>query len=294
MECLPMRIVITGASGQLARRVIEELLERGVDPSELILVTRGPEALAEYSARGADVRLGDFTDPSTLPAAFAGGERMLLISTDAIGARVQPQRDAIDAAVAAGIEHVAYTSIVNPEPGSNPAAAVPDHRATEDRLRESGLDWTFLRNSIYADLEAGSQAAALATGRLVTNGGDGSVAYVARDDCAAAAAAVLATDGHAGKAYEITGPARLDAAARAAVFAELGGAPVDVVQVDDAAYAAGLAEATGMPLPVAQLYATFGTATRLGALDALSDDFEALTGRAPRSLRAVLTAATPA
>src|SRR5918997_1273665 len=142
MEFMPMRIVITGASGQLGRRVTDELLER-VAPSDLILVTRTPDSLAEYAARGAEVRAGDFTDPSSLHAAFAGGGRMLLISTDAIGARVQHQRDAIDAAVAAGIRHVAYTSIVNPEPGSNPAAAVPDHRATEDELRESGLEWTF-------------------------------------------------------------------------------------------------------------------------------------------------------
>ncbi len=291
---MPPRIVITGASGHLGRRVVEELLERGVDPGELILVSRSPDALAEFAARGADVRAGVFTDPSSLPAAFAGGERMLLISTDAIGARVQHQRDAIDAAVAAGIRLVAYTSIVNPEPGANPAAAVPDHRATEDKLRESGLEWTFLRNSIYADLEAGNQAAAIATGQLATNGGEGEVAYVARDDAAAAAAAVLATDGHEGKAYDITGPERLDASARAAVFAELGGAPVEVVHVDDATYAAGMAEATGMPPAIAELYATFGTATRVGALDALSGDFEALTGRAPRSLRDVLTAATPA
>ena len=107
-----MRIVITGASGHLGRRVTEELLER-VDAGDLILVTRTPEALAEYAARGADVRAGDFTDPSSLPAAFAGGDRLLLISTDAIGARVRHQADAIDAAAAAGIRLVAYTSIVS-------------------------------------------------------------------------------------------------------------------------------------------------------------------------------------
>jgi NAD(P)H dehydrogenase (quinone) len=287
-----MSIVVTGASGHLGRRVVEELLER-VDARELILVTRHPDVLAEYADRGAQVRAGDFTDPSSLPAAFAGGERMLLISTDAIGARVRHQADAIDAAAAAGVRLVAYTSMVNLEPG-NPAAVVPDHRATEDKLRASGLDWTFLRSSIYADLEAGNQAAALATGQLVTNGGAGAVAYVARDDIATAAATVLATDGHAGEVYEITGPERLDADARAALFADLSGRPVEVVHVDDATYAAGMAEATGMPLAVAELYATFGTATRVGALDILSDDFEALTGRSPRSLRDVLTAATPA
>ena len=138
---------------------------------------------------------------------------------------------------------------------------MPDHHATEEKLRASGLDWTFLRHSVYADFEAGELAAAARTGKLVTNGGDGKLAYVARDDCAAAAAAVLAAGGHAGKAYDITGPESLDADARAALFAELAGRPVEVVHVDDDAFAAGTAEATGMPLEAAQMYATFGTAT---------------------------------
>lgn len=288
-----MRIVITGASGHLGRRVVEELLERGVDASDLILVTRRPEGLSDYAARGADVRAGDFDDPSSLPAAFTGGERLLLVSTDVVGDRVRQHGNAVDAAVAAGVRLVAYTSIVHPDP-DNAAAVAPEHRGTEEKLRASGLEWTFLRNSIYADLEAGNMAAAVATGQLVTNGGAGQVAYVARDDCAAAAAAVLAGGDHAGKAYDITGPERLDADARAAIFAELGGKPVEVVQLDDAAYAAHLSQATGMPLAVAEMYGTFGTATREGKLDALSADFQALTGRAPRSLRDVLAAATPA
>jgi NAD(P)H dehydrogenase (quinone) len=287
-----MSIVITGASGQLGRRVVEEALER-VAPSELILVTRTPDALAEYAARGADVRAGDFDDPASLAAAFAGGERLLLISTDALGERIPQHHAAIDAAVDAGVRFVAYTSIVGPEP-DNPAAVVPEHRATEEKLRASGLEWAFLRHSIYSDLEAGNQAAALTTGQLVTNGGAGAVAYVARDDCAAAAAAVLTGDDHAGTVYEITGPERLDAEARAAIFSELGGTPVEVVHVDDDAYAAGLAEAAGLPLADAELYASFGRATREGWLDALSDDFQRLTGRAPRPLAAVLTASTPA
>ncbi len=284
-----MSIVITGASGHLGRRVVEEALDR-VEPDELILVTRNPGALAEYAERGAAVRAGDFDDPASLAAAFAGGERILLISTDAIGARVPGHHAAIDAAVAAGIRFAAYTSIVRPEP-DNPAGAVPDHRATEEKLRASGLEWAFLRNSIYAELDAATQAAALATGELVTNGGSGRVAYVARDDCAAAAAAVITGGDHAGKAYDITGPELLDAEARAAVFAELTGAPVRVVHVDDAQYAAGFAAATGLPLEAGELYATFGRATREGKLDALSADVEALTGRAPRSLRSVLAGA---
>jgi NAD(P)H dehydrogenase (quinone) len=108
-------------------------------PGELILVTRDPESLAEYAKRGADVRRGDFDDPGTLADAFAGGDRLLLISTDAVGSRIRQHHAAIDAAVAAGVRHVAYTSIVRPEPG-NPAGVVPEHRATEDKLLASGLE----------------------------------------------------------------------------------------------------------------------------------------------------------
>jgi NAD(P)H dehydrogenase (quinone) len=283
-----MGIVITGASGQLGRGVVEEALER-VDPRELILVTRTPDALAEYAERGAEVRGADFTDPATLPEAFAGGERLLLISTDAVGARVAHHHAAIDAAVEAGVDFVAYTSMINPTE-ANPAGAVPDHRATEDKLRESGVAWAFLRNSIYADLEAGNLAAAEATGRLVTNAGDGRIAYIARADAAVAAAAVITSGDHAGNVYEITGPELVGDEDRAAIFAELAGRPVEVVRVDDESFAIGAAEAAGVPLKYARVLASFGRASREGQLDVISADFELLNGRAPRSLRAVLEA----
>ena len=278
-----MSIVITGASGQLGRRAVEEALER-VDPAELVLVSRTPDALAEYAERGAQVRHGDFTDAATLQPAFAGGERLLLISTDAVGERVPHQHAAIDAAVEAGVELIAYTSIVNPAQ-ANVAAVVPDHRATEEKLRECGVAWTFLRNSIYADLQAGDLAAAEATGRLVANAGAGRTAYVARDDAAIAAAAVITGGEHAGKAYDITGPEALSDEDRAEVFAAITGEPVEVVQVDDEAFAAGVAEATGYPIEVGRLFASFGQAAREGQLDTVSSDFERIACRAPRSLR---------
>lgn len=283
-----MSIVITGASGQLARSVIDEALQH-VDPAELILVTRTPDSLAAYAERGAQVRQGDFDDHSSLAAAFAGGKRLLLISTSAVGSRVRQHHAAIDAAVAAGVEFIAYTSIVNPV-DANPAAVVPEHKATEEKLRESGIEWAFLRHSIYADLEGGNLAAALATGRLVANDGSGHVAYVARQDCAAAAAAVIVGGDHSGNAYDITGPELLDADARAAIFADLAGKPVEVVRVDDESWAAGVAAATGLPIEVGRMYASFGRAAREGHLDVIGSDFEQLTGRTPTSLRSVLEA----
>jgi NAD(P)H dehydrogenase (quinone) len=281
-----MSIVITGASGHLGRRVVEEALDR-VDARDLILVTRTPEALGEYAERGADVRYGDFADPASLAQAFAGGERLLLISTQDVGTRVAKHHAAIDAAVEAGVRFAAYTSIVNPEEG-NAAGVVPDHRATEQKLRDSGLAWCFLRKSLYADLEVDNAAAAIDAGRLVTSAGAGRISYVARDDCAAAAAAVMTGGDHAGRAYDITGPEALDAEDRAAIFAELGGRPVEVVHVDDEAFASGVAEATGLPLEVGRLFASFDRAAREGHLDVVSEDFSRLTGREPRSLRAVL------
>lgn len=283
-----MRIVITGASGQLARGVIDKALET-VSASDLILVSRSPDQLETYRASGAEVRFGDFEKPESLPEAFQGGTRMLLISTDAVGDRVDQHAAAIDAAVGAGMELIAYTSMVNPVP-ENPAFVIPDHRATEQKLRDCGVGWVFLRNSMYAEFQASSMAAAAASGILVTNEGSGQVAYVSRNDCAAAAAAVLVSGAHAGSAYDITGPELLGAKERAGIFSSITGKAIEVVDVDDDSYAQGLADATGMPLSAARGMASFGEAARRGFLAVASSDFETLTGRKPRDLRSVLTA----
>jgi NAD(P)H dehydrogenase (quinone) len=281
-----MSIVITGASGQLGRRAAELVLEQAPD-TELVLVTRSPEKLADLAARGAEIRAGDFDDPASLDAAFAGGERLLLISTDVAGTRVPQHRRAIDAAVRAGVKHVGYTSILNPTP-DHPGAVPSEHRQTEEALRASGLAWTFLRNSIYAEMQAASAESALASGQLVTNAGAGRTAFVTREDCAAVAAAVLLGDGHEGQAYDVTGPDLLAADDLAALYAETGGKPVAPVQIDDAAYAAGLVEHAGLPQELAEIYAAFGTAIRLGFLDVRSDTVERLTGRPPQSVRSLL------
>lgn len=281
-----MSIVITGASGQLARGVIEFALET-VPASDLILVSRSPGQLESYAGRGAIVRFGDFERPDSLPEAFRGGNRMLLISTDAVGDRIDQHAAAIDAAAYAGVELIAYTSMVNPVP-ENPAFVIPDHRATEQKLRDSGVGWVFLRNSMYAEFQASAMAAAAGSGELVTNAGSGQVGYVSRHDCARAAAAVLVSADHAGSAYDITGPELVDAETRARIFSGITGRSIGVVDVDDETYAQGLADATGMPLSAARGVASFGKATRDGFLAVVSSDFENLTGRKASDLRSVL------
>jgi NAD(P)H dehydrogenase (quinone) len=283
--------VITGASGQLGRRVAELLLaEHGMTPADLVLVTRSPDKLTDMAAKGAQLRHGDFDDPPSLRSAFAGADKVLIVSTDRVGTRVPGHKAAIDAAVAAGARAIAYTSGINPS-DSNPIAVMWEHRQTEDHLRATAPGWTILRNNVYAEILLGGAEAALASGSHVTNEGDGRVGYVSREDCAAAAAAVLATDGHEGKIYDITGPVSLSASDVAALYAELGGRPVEVVQVDDEAYTQGLVEHAGMPRDVAEVYATFGTGTRWGYSAPVSATVEALTGRRPQPAREVLAAA---
>ena len=281
-----MSFVITGAAGNLGRSAAERLLER-VDPGEVVLVTRRPEELADLAARGATVRFGDFDAPDSLVEAFAGGERMLLISTDAIGRRVKQHATAIDAARTAGVSHVSYTSVPNPQE-ANPALVVPDHAATEQDLRESGLAFTFLRNELYSEYQVPEATQAQSSGLLHHNRGDGRTAYVSREDCAAAAAAVLAGGPeHSGTAYDITGPELLDAAALAELYASLGSNPVEAVALDDDALHAALLGG-GLPEEVAGLLVSFGAAVRDGYLDQLTSAVRDLTGEAPRSLATVL------
>jgi NAD(P)H dehydrogenase (quinone) len=283
-----MSLVITGASGHLGRRIAEILLaDHGVAPADLVLLTRTPDRLSDLTGRGAQVRSADFNDPGQLAAAFAGAEKALIISTDRAGARVEGHKAAIDAAVAAGARWVVYTSGINPS-DSNPIGVMWEHRQTEDHLRAVAPGWTVLRHGIYAEVLAGGADAALASGTHVTNEGEGRVAYVAREDCAAAAAAVLATDGHEGRIYDVTGAESLSAADVAALYAELGGRPVNVVHVDDAAYAAGLVQHAGMPEPVAKLVTTFGKGARRGYGAPISDAVLELTGRPPKPARDVL------
>lgn len=278
-----MTVAITGASGQLARATADRLLEE-LDPSEVVLVTRNPAAIEGYAQRGVSVRHGDFDDPASLREAFAGVERVLVISASDVGRRVPQHVAAIEAAKEAGARHVLYTSILNPI-RENPSFVIPDHRGTEDALRASGLEWTMLRNALYAEFRIPGLQEAAQTGRLVHNHGDGGTAYVSRQDCAAVAAVVLAGEGHERKAYDITGPALVTGADLAAIASELGGREVEAVAVDDDTFVAGLVENAGLPEPLARGLASFGTAIREGYLSQVSTVVEDLTGQTPRSVR---------
>lgn len=279
-------LLVTGAAGQLGRRVLANLLDgHGIDPARLVAVTRDPAKLADLAARGVTVRRGDFDDPASLPSAFAGVDRMLLISTDALdrpGARVAQHRAAIAAAEAAGVSHVVYTSMPKPDDSVIPFA--PDHLSTEQALAASRLGWTILRNAWYVENLSFALPAVLASGKWFTAAGEGRTAYVWREDCARAAASALAASPSANAIYDITGPEALTVAEVAATVGDVLKKSIAVVQVSEDDLAKGMM-AAGVPAPLASIFAASDTNVRLGKFDVVTDAVERLTGRKPETLR---------
>lgn len=226
------RIVISGASGQLGTATVKALLAKGVPAKNLILVSRTPDTLSDFVKQGAVARFGDFSKPESLPAAYAGGTRMLLISIGGgAGPRPEAHKRAIDAAVKAGVKQIAYTSYVAISKGDRSGLA-SDHFQTEEILKNSGVAWTFLRNSIYADGLVSQAAKMVADGRVTVPATVSRIGYVTRADCAAAAAAVLSTPGHDNKAYDITGPELIGPREVAAAANAVTGKAIEVVPPD--------------------------------------------------------------
>ena len=293
------RIVITGASGNYGRGVTDRLIAEG-RASDLILITRKPEKLADRAAQGCIVRYGDFDKPETLEQAVQGAERMLLISGTRVGARVVQHKAAIDAAAEAGVGHVVYTSFIGIDDPANPSEVRHDHIETERLIRASGCGWTMLRDAHYADamiLMAGPGV--MQSGKWFSNAGEGREAMVWRDDCIESAVAVLTGEGHEGQIYNITGPELQTFREVAAIMAEVTGRVVEYVSLDDEGQYA-MFDAMGIPrrpvddLEVAGIpwnsddMVSFGRAIREGFLELCTDDVERLTGRKARSVRQMI------
>jgi len=297
-------IIVTGASGAFGRAAAERLIGR-VDPSTLILTTRTPSKLADLAARGANVRAADFDDPSSLGDAFDGGTRMLLISTARVGTRVGQHRNAIEAGVAGGVRHIAYTSVLGAAEPNNPALVKLDHRATEEILEGSGAAWTFLRDSQYSEAIAGAMVpGALIAGRIPDNAHEGRVAFVSRDDCVACATEVLVGEGHENRAYDITGPEKFTITQALQMAAEIAGKPIVVEPVDDEGMfrhfdSLGIPRHASDDVPEGPIpwcssdMVTFGQSIREGYFDVLTDHVERITGHKPKTLREVMLAFKP-
>lgn len=295
-----MTILITGASGQYGRSATDKLIARG-RARDLVLLTRNPAKLADRTAAGCEVRYGDFDHPASLAAAMAGVDTMLLISGTRVGKRVVQHKAAIDAAAAAGVRHIMYTSVVGISP-DNPAIVVRDHGPTEDLIKASGCAWTILRDQHYADAMIVNMGPnVIRSGQWLTSTAGGREALVWREDCVESAVAVLTGSGHQGKTYNITGPELLNFADITRMLTELVGREVKLTETtDEGMYA--MFDAMGIPRePVDdQVVAgipwnsndmvTFEASIRGGFFSVISNDVEKLTGHKPRSVRQLIEA----
>ena len=240
-----MTIAVTGATGQLGRRIVAQLLER-VPASEVVAVVRDEAKAAPLAEQGVQVRVATYTDVPALTAAFAGVDKVVLVSGNEIGQRAVQHGNVIEAAKAAGVGFIAYTSVLHAD--GSPLLVAPEHVETEALLADSGLSYSLLRNGWYHENYATSIDAARASGAVVTSAGDGTVASASRDDFAAAAAVVATTESPE-KVYELSGDVAWTQADLAAAIAEVIGSDVSVLAVDAAKHAeilsgAGLDEGT--------------------------------------------------
>lgn len=265
-----MTIAITGATGQLGRLVLAGLTARAPD-QPVIALARDPSA-----DPGVPVRLFDYDRPGTLAPALAGVTTLLLISGSEIGRRIVQHRAVIEAAQAAGVARLVYTSVLHAD--RSVLSLAEEHRATEAMLAASGLSVTLLRNGWYHENYLGGIPAALAHGALVGSAGQGRIAGAARADYAAAAVEALLGQGHEGRTYELAGAPAYTLADLAGEISAQTGRDISYVNLSQADHAQVLVKA-GLPAPLADAIAGFDAAAAGGALDGSSDALEALIGR---------------
>lgn len=277
-------IVVTGATGQLGRLTIEELL-RTVPAERIVAAVRTPARAADLAERGVQVREADYDRPETLAAALDGAERMLLVSGNEVGRRFAQHRAAVDAARRAGVALVVYTSVLHAD--TTPLPVAPEHRETEAYLRASGLPFSLLRNGWYTENYTAFAHAAVQHGVLHGSARDGRVASASRADYAAAAAAVLTGEGHEGTVHELSGDTAWSLPELAAAIAAVTGAPVVYRDLPVAEYERVLLSA-GLPAPVAAMLAATDAAIADGWLADTPGTLAALTGRPTTPLATTL------
>ena len=283
-----MTIAVTGATGQLGRLVLEELLA-SQEPAALVAVVRDGGKAEELRARGAQVRVADYSDPAALAAALAGVDKLLLVSGSEVGSRVAQHANVVNAAKAAGVGFIAYTSVLAAD--TTALILAPEHKATEELIRASGLDYTILRNGWYTENYVQAVATARQTGAVVAAAGDGRVASAARADYAAAAAAVLSSAGHEGRVYELSGDYAWDFKELATAITAIAGRevvyqPVSAPELVEVLTTAGLDQGT------AGFLAALDTDTQAGLLATVTGELSGLIGRPTTPLLQALRSAT--
>lgn len=283
-----MTIAVTGATGQLGRIVVDELIAREPDAEPIAIARDAAKAERVLPAR-AEVWVADYTDPATLREALAGVETLLLISSNEVGQRFDQHKNVIDAAGDAGVGRLVYTSIAHADTSRLPLA--PEHLQTEEYLAESGLAHTILRNNWYHENYLQQIDAARATGALVAAVGDGRVASASRADYAAGAAAVLVEDGHEGRVYEFSGDTAWTYDDLATALSEVAGREVVYQPVDSEDLVAHLSS-VGLDEGTARFVAALDTGIAAGDLAGTDGTLARLIGRPTTPLIETLRAET--
>ena len=280
-------IVITGASGQLGRLVIQSLLTK-VPASSIVAAVRNPQKASDLAALGVQVRRADYTDSASLDAAFQGAEKVLLISSSEVGQRLAQHRNAIDAARRAGVSLLAYTSLLHAD--TSPLGLAVEHVATEAYLNQAGVPFVLLRNGWYTENYLASIPPALQHGAFIGSAGEGRIASAARADYAEAAAAVLTLPGQSGKVYELAGDDAYTLAGFAAELSRQSGKTIPYVDLPESDYKAALVGA-GLPEPIAGLLADSDSGASKGGLFDDTRQLGTLIGRPTTPLAVSMRAA---
>ncbi|HHG8773829.1 TPA: SDR family oxidoreductase [Raoultella planticola] len=268
-------IAITGATGQLGRLVLQNLLET-VPASQIVAIVRNPVKAEALSQQGVLVRQADYTDEAAFTAALQGVDKLLLISSSEVGQRAAQHRNVINAAKAAGVKFIAYTSLLHAD--KSPLGLHVEHVETEQTLADSGIPYALLRNGWYTENYLASAPPALEHGVFIGAAGDGKIASATRADYAQAAARVVAEEGHAGKVYELAGDAAWTLSELAAELSKQSGKNVVYQNLSEADFAAAL-KGAGLPAGLADMLADSDIGASKGGLFDDSHTLSTLIGR---------------
>lgn len=282
-----MRIAVTGATGHLGGLVVESLLERGVAASNLVAIVRNEQKAADLTAKGIALGVAAYEDEAALTTALEGVDRLVLVSGSEVGQRLAQHTNIINAAKAAGVKFIAYTSLLNLD--TSELGLAPEHAGTEKLLAESGIDHAVLRNGWYWENYASALDSGKAAGKFFGAAGDAKVSGAARRDYAEAAAIVVTSDNQAGKVYELAGSPALTYQEIADAAAKVIGKEVTYVDQSVDEYTATL-EGFGMPAEMAAVFAGMDPIIAKGALYSESTDLQDLIGRPSTSAVDALSA----
>ncbi|BET42162.1 SDR family oxidoreductase [Atlantibacter hermannii] len=273
-------IAVTGATGQLGQLVINELLATH-NAQDLVAIVRNPAKAQALAQKGVQIREADYGNSAALAQALQGVEKLLLISSSEVGQRAPQHRNIINAAKSAGVQLIAYTSLLHAD--TSPLGLRAEHIETENDLAQSGIPFVLLRNGWYSENYLASVPAALEHGAFIGSAGDGKIASASRQDYAAAAAKVLSLDNQAGKVYELAGDEAWTLTELAEKLSALTGKSVVYQNLSEADFAAALQNA-GLPEGFARLLADSDVGASKGGLYDDSHQLSRLIGRPTTSI----------